>query len=111
MTVFRFMIDMYNELTYKCQTICLTVFKKSNVILNVFSFDQKEGLRSRHKERIIVGIKRVFVVSAGLMDGGIAQVCAQAGIRVILGPRQKIITQSFLSFGPSTALHPPAHIH
>jgi len=27
------------------------------------------------------------------------------------GPRQKINTQSGLSFGPSTALHPPAHIH
>jgi hypothetical protein len=27
------------------------------------------------------------------------------------GPRQKINTQPCLSFGPSTALHPPAHIH
>jgi hypothetical protein len=27
------------------------------------------------------------------------------------GPRKKINTQSCLSFGPSTALHPPAHIH
>ena len=28
-----------------------------------------------------------------------------------LGPRQKINTPSGLSFGPSAALHPPAHIH
>jgi hypothetical protein len=28
-----------------------------------------------------------------------------------LGPRQKINTPPDLSFGPSTALHPPAHIH
>jgi hypothetical protein len=27
------------------------------------------------------------------------------------GPRQKIYPPSYLSFGPSTALHPPAHIH
>jgi len=27
------------------------------------------------------------------------------------GPRQKINTPSGLSFGPSAALHPPAHIH
>ena len=29
-------------------------------------------------------IKKVFVVGAGLMGGGIAQVCAQAGIHVTL---------------------------
>ena len=28
-----------------------------------------------------------------------------------LGPRQKIHSPSCLFFGPSTALHPPAHIH
>jgi len=29
----------------------------------------------------------------------------------MLGPRQKINAPSGLSFGPSAALHPPAHIH
>ena len=38
----------------------------------------------RKQERNMMSVERVFVVGSGLMGSGIAQVCAQAGLSVVL---------------------------
>jgi 3-hydroxybutyryl-CoA dehydrogenase len=37
-----------------------------------------------NQEALAMGIKRIFIAGAGLMGGGIAQVCAQAGHPVVM---------------------------
>jgi 3-hydroxybutyryl-CoA dehydrogenase len=41
-------------------------------------------LYSRIKRRSLKDMKRIVVVGSGLMGSGIAQVCAQAGMEVVL---------------------------